>query len=451
MKSRLLRSLLINGAVIVGLCALVEFGSWAAIKIYTSMRSGTADAAGVVFQPEKSAATGANDPLAVYSSPDVPADLSRNAEMPGSPYRYSSYLVYGNRPYQSKNLNIAPDGMRLNGPTPPPSGEATDVWVFGSSPTFGGSNGDSETIPANLERALAERLPGRKIRVSNFGVVGYTSWQEMLNFAHRLSERPKPKLVIFINGINDHQLAWLNASEDCEMLFQTAVGSSSALTAAWEVQATKQFILWPTIYARLASYFPNTLELRKLAIKYFEWKQANRNVAEWKEQYRQRRDRDSAVAKRCLGRAEGIYLRNMGMAARLATDNGIDVAFVHDPMLLMTKKPLVGAEVTERETANYNNFALSDEELAALREVPTYRIDQAYVWDRSLYFQSYAEQKQALHALADRLGVRFVEFEPVIDQAGPVAIFSTRIHYTFRGARLVGDALADAVVDRLKN
>jgi hypothetical protein len=450
-KRGLARSLLINGAVIVGLCALVEVGSWATIKTYQWMRSGTRDAAGVLFEPQKQVISAADDPLASYSSPEVPADLGRNAEMAGSPYRYWSYLVYRNRPFQSQNLNIAPDGMRLNGRTPPPAGDALDVWMFGSSPTFGGTNGDGETIPAMLERALLERVPGGRIRVSNFGTVGYTSWQDLLHFATRLSERPKPKLVVFMNGINDHQLGWFNTTQDCEFLFHTAVGSSEALNTAWDVRANKNVILWPILVARIEPLFSNTLELRKLVIKYFELKAANRDVEKWKTQYRERRDRVNAMAKHCLARTEANYLRNMGMAARLATDNGIKVAFIDEPILFETKKPMVGPELTEAEHANYNNFALTDEELAALRDVPTYRLDQAYVWDKALYIQSYREQKQQLGALAGRLGARFIELEPAIDKAGPVAIFSTRIHYTFRGTKLVGDAIADGVADLLKD
>src|SRR5262249_3460680 len=150
--------------------------------------------------------------------------------------------------------------------------------------TFGGTNGDSETIPAMLERALSERMAGRKIRVSNFGTVGYTSWQDLLNFATRLSERPKPKLVVFMNGINDHHLGWFNTTRECEFLFHTAVGSSEALNTAWDVRASKDVILWPILVARLEPLFSNTLELRKLIAKYLEWKSANRDVEQWKRQ-----------------------------------------------------------------------------------------------------------------------------------------------------------------------
>ena len=201
---------LTNVVIAVTLCALVEGGSWAVIKTYQWSRSGTHDAAGVLYLPETKGESGTIDLTSKYSSPGVPEDLDRNATMPGSPFQYESYVVYRNRPFSSEHVNIVADGRRMNArsePTPTP--DTIHVWMFGSSAPWGATNGDDETIAAYLQKALAHDL-GKPVAVANYAVVGYTSWQDMLSFAEHLRNQPKPDLVLFFNGLNDHYRGWLN-------------------------------------------------------------------------------------------------------------------------------------------------------------------------------------------------------------------------------------------------
>jgi lysophospholipase L1-like esterase len=79
------------------------------------------------------------------------------------------------------------------------------IVALGGSTTFGYHNSipsNDETWPTKLERALARRLPGRKIEVVNAGVPGYTLRNSLINFVSRVTWL-EPDLVIVYHGVND--------------------------------------------------------------------------------------------------------------------------------------------------------------------------------------------------------------------------------------------------------
>lgn len=75
---------------------------------------------------------------------------------------------------------------------------------FGDSITFGLDVGDEETYTSYLEMLLAAEFPGRKVRVLNAGVFGYTSRQGLV-YAEELIKRERPFAAVFAFGINDIQ------------------------------------------------------------------------------------------------------------------------------------------------------------------------------------------------------------------------------------------------------
>lgn len=436
-----------NIAAVVVVSAAIE-GSAGAIKwLYVEARNIGAFAMSPIDASQKT--TDAMDPTSTYSSKAVARDIALNDAMPGSAYQYESYIVYRNRPFTSETVNIAADGMRKNGASDPPLGPVRNVWVFGSSPVFGMTSADRETIPANVETVL-RRLLGPNVAVANFGVPGYTSLQDFLNFKLRLAELPKPELVIFFNGHNDHNLAWLARSKSCETLLQTGVGSSRILSESWEIWSHGGTIIWSAIFNKAHTVFSNTFELIRLAEKFLALHRANNDIASWRQQYRTRRDDAAAIAESCVRREQADYLRSMRLAAELATSEGIRIAFIHQPVLYTTRKPLVGVERLEAHHLNDTFFALNDHELDTLQTVPPNRIDQDQMWVKERYNATYEDQKVALRELAKHVGARFIDLDRVVDNAGEVAVFSSSIHFTFRGTRLLGDEIANNVVDMLK-
>lgn len=258
-------------------------------------------------------------------------------------------------------------------------------------------------------------------------------------------QKNKPDLVIFFNGINDHYLGWLNEDPMCEILLQTGVRSSEVLSEAWDSRANKVLINWPEILQFLANLFSNTIKLSELILKYAELKQANHNIYEWRTLYKKDRDNHLKIVEKCLPKAEDAYIRNMQLAIQLAKSNGINIIFAHQPLLFLTKKPLVGSEISESEHPNYNFFALDDASLDALTEVPSYRIHQPYFWSRQQFLATYIRQKNRLEKIAQDQSIPFMDFDYAINQIGPIAIFSSQVHFTFRGTTVISKELAQKV------
>lgn len=375
----------------------------------------------------------------------IARDLAQHRDMPGSPFHYESFVVYQNRPFASDHVNVASDGVRRNTKHAEPyDAEARQIWIFGSSALFGVTNGDAETIPAAIEQEL--RSSGKKVQVVNFGVSGYTSWQDMLHFSIRLSERPKPDTVIFFNGVNDHYLLWANKRNDCVFLLKTGVGSGDILHDSWEMRSHGGFIAWPSVRDHLLSIFSNTVELARLIAKAGQIRSANASIGEWKERYRDRRDQLLSTVETCLPLAHDAYVRNMRMAATLALHLGIKVVFVQQPHLYETTKPLAKSEIDEMLTARHTVLALTDNELASLDAVPTYHLDQDFLWQRDRFASSYQAQRGKLKEMSSSLDAAFVELEDSIN-AAPTAIYSSPVHFTPEGARLVGKTIAAAILD----
>jgi hypothetical protein len=81
------------------------------------------------------------------------------------------------------------------------------VWTFGGSTMYGTGVPDWATIPSYLSSDLNA---GSRVCVvvSNFGVEGYVTDQELILLAEQLKAGGHPNIVIFYDGVNDSSLAW---------------------------------------------------------------------------------------------------------------------------------------------------------------------------------------------------------------------------------------------------
>jgi lysophospholipase L1-like esterase len=76
------------------------------------------------------------------------------------------------------------------------------VWTFGGSTMYGTAVPDWATLPSYLSRDLNASSSGCVV-VSNFGVEGYVSNQELLLLTEQLKAGGQPDVVIFYDGLND--------------------------------------------------------------------------------------------------------------------------------------------------------------------------------------------------------------------------------------------------------
>ncbi|MGB6058731.1 MAG: hypothetical protein WBF71_10735 [Microthrixaceae bacterium] len=82
------------------------------------------------------------------------------------------------------------------------------IWMFGGSTTFGVGQRDQKTIASTMVRIAQDR--GIRLAVTNFGVPGYSNWQEATEFAQLIKsgERTPPEMAIFYDGANEVAQAW---------------------------------------------------------------------------------------------------------------------------------------------------------------------------------------------------------------------------------------------------
>jgi lysophospholipase L1-like esterase len=78
----------------------------------------------------------------------------------------------------------------------------TKIWVFGGSTVYGSGAPDWGTVPSYISAAL-ERSDRNCTEVSNLGVVGYVTNQELILLTEKLKAGLRPNAVIFFDGGNE--------------------------------------------------------------------------------------------------------------------------------------------------------------------------------------------------------------------------------------------------------
>lgn len=113
---------------------------------------------------------------------------------------------------QFKNADFNGEYINVNGPlrkTIPDtyyttSKDTITIYFFGGSTEFGFNVTDAETIPSQFVRIYKENFPnGKCLKVCNFGMPFYYSYQELTLMSQLFFNGHKPSLVLFLDGLND--------------------------------------------------------------------------------------------------------------------------------------------------------------------------------------------------------------------------------------------------------
>jgi lysophospholipase L1-like esterase len=83
-----------------------------------------------------------------------------------------------------------------------PGCEKLELWMFGGSTLYGTGVPDWATLPSFLSRDLNSAQLGCVV-VTNFGVEGYVTNQEVMLLMEQLKIGRHPNIVIFYDGVND--------------------------------------------------------------------------------------------------------------------------------------------------------------------------------------------------------------------------------------------------------
>jgi lysophospholipase L1-like esterase len=122
-------------------------------------------------------------------------------------HTYHPYYLWRLKPYAGRLIRIGPAGLRETPGARCVEG-AYRVFVFGGSTVWGMGSPDSGTIPAHLQALLAERL-SRPVCVVNFGQLGFTTAQDVVQLEAELRAGNVPDLALFYGGVNDYTTAFI--------------------------------------------------------------------------------------------------------------------------------------------------------------------------------------------------------------------------------------------------
>ncbi|HEY6339379.1 MAG TPA: SGNH/GDSL hydrolase family protein [Candidatus Sulfotelmatobacter sp.] len=119
---------------------------------------------------------------------------------------YVPFRLWGVTEWHSRYLNndSGPEGLvrRTINPTNCASTDAITIWMFGGSTMYGVGVPDWATIPSYLSGDLNAGAQ-HCVMVSNFGVEGYVTDQELIWLEEQLKAGGHPDIVIFYDGLND--------------------------------------------------------------------------------------------------------------------------------------------------------------------------------------------------------------------------------------------------------
>jgi lysophospholipase L1-like esterase len=124
-----------------------------------------------------------------------------------SPREYAPFRVWGLPEWHGQYMNndatkmgVVRRTVNLLSPDCKRRAESA-IWIFGGSAVYGVSVPDWATLPSYLSHEL--NAAGSCTEVTNFGVEGYVSSQELIVLLEELKLGWHPDIVIFYDGFND--------------------------------------------------------------------------------------------------------------------------------------------------------------------------------------------------------------------------------------------------------
>ncbi len=122
-----------------------------------------------------------------------------------------------------KGLTIEETGFRLTVNPTEPREKKKIIWIFGGSVSYGlGATDDSNTIASHLSRVLNKNNNKTSYMVYNFGMLGFTSAQEIKLYKYLIKNGyEKPNIVISLSAWNDMGQAFMSGKVNESFLTQS--------------------------------------------------------------------------------------------------------------------------------------------------------------------------------------------------------------------------------------
>ncbi len=237
---------------------------------------------------------------------------------------YQPYVIWRNRFFEGKTLNIDMQGRRLTpGATCVPG--AYRVFTFGGSTMWGTGVPDWGTIPAFLQAALSERMT-QPVCVVNYAEQGWVSTQSVAQLALALRDGETPDVVIFYDGNNDAFAAYQSGA---------AGGPQNLDSLLARFEARPPVSPWLALASQTRTY-------RLLA----------RVAGQPNDQPAPPFQAAGIDAGALADQIAQTYLGNLQVVQALADDYGFEAYFFWQTILLVDGKPLTAEEQSIKQVAD---------------------------------------------------------------------------------------------------
>lgn len=149
-----------------------------------------------------------NTPLlksSIYKNETWVQDLS-DEQSSSYNFTYASFVGYKPQPHAGKYVNIDENSIRRTWSSN--TYNQVVIHCYGGSTMFGTDSRDDFTIPSQISKILTEE--GYSVRIYNYGMSGYDSNTELIQFQENIKNKNIPHIAIFYDGVNDPCNAYIN-------------------------------------------------------------------------------------------------------------------------------------------------------------------------------------------------------------------------------------------------
>jgi lysophospholipase L1-like esterase len=244
----------------------------------------------------------------VYAHLDWPKEMF--AEEDRLQQVFVPYIMWRNKEFHGKYINVSPAGLRKTWNPPLKENEKVKkVFCFGGSTTWGVGARDDFTLPSLLSKKLNQGTT--RYVVVNYGEKGFCLTQELINLVLLLKQGNVPNYAIFYDGIN-------------EVMVGTRNGAPGSIFGAEilrrQLYRRDKETMWRKTVNELrrTKIYQAFLDLSKLA----QPQQGQTGVFSPQEEISMNRLADAIVQD---------YLRNVEVVKRLAQSYGFKYLFIWQP------------------------------------------------------------------------------------------------------------------------
>lgn len=119
-------------------------------------------------------------------------------------FEYDAWVGFRKADYAGIYINTKGYERKSKPSFIPKSKDSLVIWFFGGSTTYGFNVADDETIPSHFALLYEQCIECKSsLKVQNFGIPYFFSFQEYKLLMHLLSEYEIPDFIIMIDGLND--------------------------------------------------------------------------------------------------------------------------------------------------------------------------------------------------------------------------------------------------------